>query len=83
MWEISGEKLIAIEDRLAQSEDEALVYTRNGRYTSRGWTDWTRGFQVGSMLLQAEAEKLELFLPMGARNHNRTHTESSDALWCP
>lgn len=79
MWEISGEKLIAIEERLAVSEDEALVYTRNGRYTSQDWTDWTRGFQVGSMLLQAEAEDSSLLFEWGRSNtieriqHHLTH----------
>lgn len=68
MWEVSREKLIAIEDRLVLAEDEALVYTRNGRYTSRGWTDWTRGFQVGSMLLQAEAADSSYLFQLG-RGH--------------
>ncbi|MCY4673154.1 MAG: glycoside hydrolase family 88 protein [Bacteroidetes bacterium] len=65
MWEISGKKLHAIEERLLEDEDKALVYTRNGRYTSQGWTDWTRGFQVGSMLLQAEATDSGFFLEWG------------------
>ena len=27
------------------------VFTRRGRYTQRGWTEWTRGFQYGCALL--------------------------------
>jgi len=27
------------------------VFTRAGKYTSRGWTDWTQGFQFGMALL--------------------------------
>lgn len=79
MWEVSREKLIAIEDRLALSEDEALVYTRNGRYTSQDWTDWTRGFQIGSVLLQAEAEDSSSLFQLGRSNtieriqHHLTH----------
>lgn len=79
MWEVSREKLIAIEERLVQSGDEALVYTRKGRYTAQGWTDWTRGFQVGSMLLQAEAEDSSFFFQWGRENtieriqHHLTH----------
>ena len=28
------------------------VFTVKGRYTSKGWTEWTQGFQYGSALLQ-------------------------------
>ena len=28
------------------------VFTSNGKYTSRGWTEWTQGFQFGSAILQ-------------------------------
>ena len=31
------------------------VFTREGRYTTRGWTEWTEGFQYGSALLLFEA----------------------------
>ena len=26
----------------------APVFTVNGRYTARGWTEWTEGFQYGA-----------------------------------
>ncbi|MCY4158494.1 MAG: glycosyl hydrolase [Bacteroidetes bacterium] len=66
MWEVSNQKLGVIE--AAQSDkSEALVYTRNGSYTARGWTDWTRGFHIGSMLLQAEASDSKIILDY-ARN---------------
>jgi len=26
-----------------------------GKYTSRGWTEWTQGFQFGSAILQFDA----------------------------
>jgi hypothetical protein len=41
------------------------VYTVGGRYTSRGWTEWTQGFQFGSMVLQYDATGEEEFLRMG------------------
>src|SRR5512142_1341756 len=48
---LSGEKI-----RLMQrSWDPARgtpVFTVRGVYTSRGWTEWTQGFQFGSVLLQ-------------------------------
>ena len=41
------------------------VFTSNGRYTSRGWTEWTQGFQFGSALLQFDATGDETFLEIG------------------
>lgn len=43
---------------LARSWDPAKgtpVFTRKGRYTSRGWTEWTQGFLYGCRLLQFDA----------------------------
>ena len=31
------------------------MFTVKGRYTSRGWTEWTQGFQFGSAILQFDA----------------------------
>ena len=31
------------------------VFTVDGQYTSRGWTEWTQGFQFGSAILQFDA----------------------------
>ena len=41
------------------------VFTSNGRYTSRGWTEWTQGFQFGSALLQYDATDDTEFLEIG------------------
>src|SRR5262249_953213 len=38
---------------------------RAGSYTSRGWTEWTQGFQFGSALLQFDATGEEAFLEIG------------------
>ncbi|MDQ6704968.1 MAG: glycosyl hydrolase [Acidobacteriota bacterium] len=43
----------------------APVFTINGRYTNRGWTEWTQGFQFGSALLQFDATGQSEFLEMG------------------
>jgi hypothetical protein len=53
---------------LAQSWDSAKgspVFTINGRYTSRGWTEWTQGFQFGSSILQFDATGGREFLDKG------------------
>ena len=44
--------------------DGAPVFTVQGRYTARGWTEWTQGFQYGSAVLAfdatGEADLLEI-----------------------
>jgi hypothetical protein len=41
------------------------VFTVGGRYTAKGWTEWTQGFQYGSALLQFDATGDERFLELG------------------
>ncbi|MFZ5826702.1 MAG: glycosyl hydrolase [Bacillota bacterium] len=41
------------------------VFTVKGTYTSRGWTEWTQGFQYGMPLLQFDATGEEEFLEFG------------------
>ena len=41
------------------------MFTVDGRYTARGWTEWTQGFQYGSALLQFDATGDERFLELG------------------
>lgn len=60
-WKLSGEKILAIEKNLDPSKG-APVFTVNGNYTTRGWTEWTQGFQFGSSLLQYDATGEEVFL---------------------
>jgi unsaturated chondroitin disaccharide hydrolase len=45
----------------------APVFTVKGKYTARGWTEWTQGFQYGSALLQFDALGDERFLEIGRR----------------
>ncbi len=63
-WNISGDKIRSI-DREFDVSKGAPVFTVNGKYTSRGWTEWTQGFQFGSALLQFEATGEEDFLEIG------------------
>jgi unsaturated chondroitin disaccharide hydrolase len=51
LWELSANKIAAIEETW-QPGSGAPVFTVNGRYTSKGWTEWTQGFQFGSAILQ-------------------------------
>lgn len=54
LFELSADKILGIE-KTWRPEDGAPVFTVNGRYRSRGWTEWTQGFQFGSALLQFDA----------------------------
>jgi len=67
MWELSGEKILAIE-RAWQPGTGAPVFTVAGQYTSQGWTEWTQGFQYGSAILQFDATGDERFLAIGREN---------------
>jgi len=44
------------------------VFTANGRYITRGWTDWTQGFQFGCALLQFDGTGEKYFLKIGLEN---------------
>lgn len=66
LWEASAEKILALERRYDPAAG-APVYTVGGRYTARGWTEWTQGFQYGAALLQYDATGEARFLEMGRR----------------
>ncbi len=66
LFEISAEKILSIE-KSWKPEQGTPVFTVKGRYTSRGWTEWTLGFQFGSALLQFDATADERFLEIGRR----------------
>ena len=70
LWELSAAKILSIDagDELGRS---APVFTARGRYTSRGWTEWTQGFVYGSAILQFDATGDERFLELG-RERTRT-----------
>lgn len=54
LFELSGQKIASLHRRWKPSQG-APVFTVSGRYASRGWTEWTQGFQFGSALLQFDA----------------------------
>jgi hypothetical protein len=64
LFELSGRKILAIEETW-QPQDGAPVFTVQGRYQARGWTEWTQGFQFGSALLQFDATGDARFLEIG------------------
>ncbi len=41
------------------------VFTVDGRYTSRGWTEWTQGFQYGWLILTGDATEDRKLIELG------------------
>jgi len=66
VFELSADKIASLE-RSWNPGQGTPVFTVNGRYTSRGWTEWTQGFQFGSALLQFDATGEKRFLESGRR----------------
>jgi hypothetical protein len=64
MFELSAEKIRSLE-RSWNPADGAPVFTVDGQYRARGWTEWTQGFQFGSALLQFDATGEREFLEIG------------------
>ncbi len=64
VFEISARKIDQLERRW-RPEAGAPVFTVRGKYTTRGWTEWTQGFQFGSAILQYDATDERAFLELG------------------
>ena len=64
LFALSAKKILSLE-RSWNSARGMPVFTIKGKYTTRGWTEWTQGFQFGSALLQFDATGEERFLEMG------------------
>jgi len=83
MFELSAAKIRSIENSWAPSQGSPVI-TAGGRYISRGWTEWTQGFQFGSAILQFDATGEREFLETGRERTVRlmaphvTHTGVHD-----
>jgi unsaturated chondroitin disaccharide hydrolase len=66
-WELSGQKILDIEQNYDTSKGSP-VFTVKGKYTTRGWTEWTQGFVFGSSILQFDATGDTQFLEIGRKN---------------
>ena len=64
LWDLSAAKIVAIE-KTWDPRGGSPVFTVEGQYTSRGWTEWTQGFQYGSLILQFDATGEGSFLDIG------------------
>lgn len=66
LFALSAGKILRLHERWDRSQG-APVFTVGGKYATRGWTEWTQGFQHGAALLQFEATGDERFLEMGRK----------------
>ena len=62
----SAPKIEALEQSWNPAEGSP-VFTIAGKYASRGWTEWTQGFEYGSAILQFDATGDARFLEIGRR----------------
>src|SRR3954471_18926433 len=67
LFELSAAKILNLQKTWNPSKGTP-VFTIKGKYTSRGWTEWTQGFQFGSALLQFDATGEREFLQLGRKN---------------
>ena len=96
LFELSAGKIQSLERSWTLSNG-APVFTVEGRYTARGWTEWTEGFQYGSALLQFDGTGDREFLDlgrertltrmaphlthMGVHDHGFNNVSTYGALW--
>ena len=67
VFELAAQKVRLLEKRWDKSRG-APVFTVEGKYTTRGWTEWTQGFQYGCALLTFDATDDRELLELGRRN---------------
>jgi unsaturated chondroitin disaccharide hydrolase len=76
LFELSGAKIRIIDETWDSSSGPPVVTVR-GRYQPREWTDWTRGFQYGSSILQFDATGDVWFLERGRQGTEQSMEESA------
>ncbi len=74
LFSLSAQKIHALQKRW-NAKDGTPVFTVAGKYTSRGWTEWTQGFQFGAGVLQFDATGDAKALEIG-REGTRLHMAS-------
>lgn len=83
LWHYSAPKILSLaRDEVAGAGTP--VFTIKGKYTARGWTEWTQGFVYGSAILQFDATGDDRFLEFGRSRtvermaHHITHVGVHD-----
>jgi unsaturated chondroitin disaccharide hydrolase len=70
VFDLAAEKIRALDAGWNPAQGTP-VFTVKGRYTSRGWTEWTQGFQFGMGLLQYDATGDAAMLKLGREKTRR------------
>ncbi|CAN5440449.1 hypothetical protein BH10PLA1_BH10PLA1_12010 [soil metagenome] len=66
-FSLAGDKARKL-DRAWDTSKGTPVFTVNGQYTSRGWTEWTQGFQYGWPILVFDATGEKDLLDLGRKH---------------
>ena len=66
VFEIAAEKAERLDARWNPA-DGAPVFTAGGKYSTRGWTEWTQGFQYGNLILCGDAIGSGELIDLGRR----------------
>ena len=67
VFELAAGK-IRLLDRLWDKSQGTPIFTVAGQYTTRGWTEWTQGFQYGCALLTFDVTDDDELLELGRQN---------------
>jgi len=67
--DMAGPKIMMLHENWRPAQGSP-VFTIDGKYTSRSWTDWTGGFFIGLAILQFDLTGDERFLAIGREKTN-------------
>jgi unsaturated chondroitin disaccharide hydrolase len=67
LFDLAAQKLCLI-DKTWDPARGTPVFTAGGTYTSKGWTEWTQGFQYGCAILAFDVTHDRELLELGRRN---------------
>ncbi len=66
LFDLAAKKAVGL-DRAWDVSKGTPVFTVEGKYTSRGWTEWTQGFQYGCALLAFDSTDDKALLEIGRK----------------
>ncbi len=66
LWQLAATKCRQL-DRSWNPAQGAAVFTIAGKYSTRGWTQWTEGFQYGCLILVGDALDDHSLIELGRR----------------
>src|SRR5215469_16676157 len=67
VFDLASKKVRLIEQTWEKSRGTP-VFTIEGRFTTRGWTEWTQGFEYGCAILAFDATDDRELLELGRKN---------------